>query len=144
MWRNLVDQKDKWIGGKLIDHGDKMDRAMLKPEALDAETVIVDFKLTNDWFGVVGVDFECGGSRECVGIVSEKVENGLALCGYGGHRFDIVKPGYICILCETNVSGDLNDGDGNPICSDCYAAVDAILDERSEWTKLYPGRHIER
>lgn len=128
MWQDLVDQKDKWIGGKLIDHGDSMDRRLLaigisQHTKFPAETTIVDFNLTDEWFSVVGEDFECGGSRECVGIGSDKVENGLALCGYGGHRFDIVKPSYNCVLCETKVTGDLNDGDGNPICSDCYGAV---------------------
>lgn len=92
MWQELVDQKDKWIGGKLIEHGDPMDRAMMKEGTFPMETTIVDFNLTDEWFGVVGEDFECGGSRECVGISGTRVENGLALYGYGGHRFDIVKP----------------------------------------------------
>jgi hypothetical protein len=93
MWQDLIDQKDKWIGGKLVEHGDSMDRALMKEGTFPMETEIVDFKLTDEWFGVVGKDFECGGHRSVVGLTGIKVENGLAISGYGGHRFDIIKKG---------------------------------------------------
>jgi len=92
MWQDIVDQVDKWIGGKLIDHGDSMDRLLLKEGLLPAETIITGFSLTEEFFTVNGETFDCGGSRDIVGICGEHVENGLALRGYGGHRFDIVKP----------------------------------------------------
>lgn len=93
MWQGIVDQKDKWIGGRLIDHGDPIDRVLFAKDGdfTPLETTIVDIKLTDEWFGVVGKDFECGGSREFVGLTNVRVENGLAFIGYGGHRWDIVQ-----------------------------------------------------
>lgn len=92
MWADLVKQHAKWVGGTLIDHGDSMDRAILKEGILPAVTIIKGFKLTTDYFEVIGEDFSCGGSRDTLGITGTHVENGLAISGYGGHRFDIVKP----------------------------------------------------
>jgi len=92
MWQDLIDQKEQWIGGKLIDHGDAMDKALMGDQYEPMETEIVDFELTEQWFGVKGKEFDCGGSRAVVGICGEHVENGLAIHGYGGHRWDIVKP----------------------------------------------------
>ena len=92
MWQDLIDQKDKWIGGQLIDHGDSMDRSLLKPELLPAITTITGMELTDDSFRILGEEFNCGGSRQYIGLTSEPVENGLAFSGYGGHRWDIVKP----------------------------------------------------
>ena len=92
MWQDLVDQEDKWIGGKLIDHGDFEDRAEPKTAGLPAQTVITGFKLTDDYFEVEGEDFNCGGSRSILGISPEHLKNGLVLKGYGGHVFCIVRP----------------------------------------------------
>lgn len=94
MWQDIVDQKERWIGGKLIDYGDHMDRVIFAKNGkfTPMETTITGFNLTEKWFGVVGEDFECGGLRDIVGLVNVKVQNGLAFVGYGGHRWDIVQP----------------------------------------------------
>lgn len=95
MWQELVAQKDKWVGGRLIDYGDSMDRRMFASE-LPAETKIVDMKLTNEYFEVNGEKFSCGGARSILGITAhsqfEVPEGGLAFSGYGGHEWHIVKP----------------------------------------------------
>jgi hypothetical protein len=93
MWQQLVDQKDEWIGGRLIDYGDEIDRALFD---YPLETVIVDIELTERTFHVIGEEFTCGGGRQYVGIMArpefEVPENGLAITGYGGHEWHIVKP----------------------------------------------------
>ncbi len=91
MWAELIKQHTKWVGGTLIDHGDSMDMALLKEGMLPAVTTIQGFKLTADYFEVIGEEFNCGGARSCLGLAGVGVENGLALSGYGGQRFDIVK-----------------------------------------------------
>ena len=89
MWQDLVDQEEKWLGGTLIDFGDEFDRRVFGP--VSESTPIVGFELTDTHFHVLGKDFDCGGSRGCVGRTSEVVDNGLALRGYGGHKFHIVQ-----------------------------------------------------
>jgi len=93
MWQELVDKKDQWVGGKLKDFGDTIDRALVKPELIGMETTIVDFRLTDKWFEVIGEDFNCGGSRDHIGITGSPkfpIEgSGLAIAGYAGHEFHI-------------------------------------------------------
>lgn len=96
MWQELVDQKEKWIGGTLKDFCSPSDRRILKPELIGEETLIVDFVLTETDFTVKGQDFDCGGSRECLGVthVTEfgPVPPGtLIILGYGGHEFHITR-----------------------------------------------------
>ncbi len=90
MWQDLIDQKDKWIGGKIIDYGDFGDVFFGRDKP--SETKIVDFKLTDDTIEFVGEDWPIKYNREYIGLSSIKVANGLALSGYAGHRIDIVKP----------------------------------------------------
>ncbi len=92
MWQDIIDQKEKWIGGKLVDEGDFMDRADPKTPGLPMETEIVGFELTDEYFEVKGRDFNCGGTRDILGISPEHVDNGLVLRGYGGHIFSIIMP----------------------------------------------------
>jgi len=91
MWQELIDQKAKWIGGKLIDYGDSIDRIILREDEFPLETKILGFELNENWFGVIGKDFKCGGSRKHVCITDDHVENGLAIVGYEVHRFNIVR-----------------------------------------------------
>lgn len=92
MWQDLIDQKDKWIGGKIIDYGDSMDKLLMGDKYKPMETEIVDFDLTDETIEFIGVDFPVKYNREYIGLSSIRVEGGLAFSGYGGHRIDIVKP----------------------------------------------------
>jgi len=94
MWQELVDQKDKWIGGTLKDFCSPSDRRIVKPELIGAETTIVDLVLTETVFYVYGEDFDCSGNRDDLGLthVTEfgPVPPGtLIILGYGGHEFHI-------------------------------------------------------
>lgn len=95
MWQELVDQKDKWIGGTLKEFGDSTDRRIMKPELIGIETIIVDFVLTDDRFEVVGEDFSCCGARDYLGITGQPRfpvnGEGLAISGYGGWEFHITR-----------------------------------------------------
>lgn len=89
MWQDLIDQKEQWICGKLIDFGDSMDRKMgCEP----SETIIVGFILSEKYIDITGEDFSCGGDRQYIGLTGDEVKNGLAFAGYGGHIFHIIKP----------------------------------------------------
>jgi hypothetical protein len=96
MWDDLVKQKEKWIGGKLVDYGDSMDRRLLKEDAFPVETIVVDIEVTDEQIRIVGEDFSSGGSRKYIGITGSSQfgypENGLVFRGYGGHEFHIIKP----------------------------------------------------
>jgi hypothetical protein len=93
MWQQLVDQKEQWIGGKLIEYGDSMDRNLLKLKPI--ETELLDITLDEERIMFIGKDFQCGGSREYMGISGSPQfsvpANGLAIEGYGGHEFHITK-----------------------------------------------------
>lgn len=95
MWQQLVDRQTEWVGGTLVDFGDSQDRAIF-PDELPARTRIVEFELTPTQFNVRGENFSCGGGREYLGIVGTPRfpidGNGLAIEGYGGHEFHILKP----------------------------------------------------
>lgn len=91
MWQQLIDKKAEWIGGTLTDFGDSMDRQMFGGDP--HKTEITDFELTDKWFGVKGKEFDCGGSREFVGITGEKRDGiDLLFSGYGAHEWGITKP----------------------------------------------------
>jgi len=92
MWQELINLKDKWIGGKLIDYGDPIDKALMGDKYKPMETEIVDLKLTDETIEFIGKDFPVIYNRKYIGLVAIHVENGLAFSGYGGHRIDIVKP----------------------------------------------------
>jgi len=100
MWAELVQQKDKWIGGQLIDYGDEMDRRLnvnrMKDGTYPMKTAITDMVLTDEVFEVIGKDFSCMGNRQYLGIEPnpefELPKDGIAFSGYGGHEWHIVKP----------------------------------------------------
>ena len=97
MWQRLVDKKDEWIGGTLVDCGDDMDRAwgLSAPNGTGERTLIVDFKLTDDEFNVIGEEFTCGGGRQHVGLSPYETpgdENTLTFRGYGNHQFYLIPP----------------------------------------------------
>ena len=117
MWQDLVDQQEKWIGGQLIDFGDSMDRAVGFYKNGPITTTITGFELTDNLFMVNGKDFSCGGSRSVVAVIPGAPDNGLALGGYGGHKFHIVQP----TGCRGGEDGTQTDTEG----SDKGAGTDA-------------------
>lgn len=60
IWEQFVKQKDKWIGGTLVDLDDEFG----EPPAQTEITDIVLFELPNQygciWFEVIGKDYGCG------------------------------------------------------------------------------------
>ena len=92
MWQELIDQKEKWIGGKLINRGTFYDRAEPKTEGLPAKTEIKDFTLHDGCFGVIGKDFSLFGDISNLWISAEHVDKGLVIAGDSGQVFTIVKP----------------------------------------------------
>jgi len=88
MWQDLVDKEEKYIGGKLIEYPDSIGKALgYKIE----ETTITGFSLTDEWFEVKGKDFNCGGSREHLGVMNNQKEKGLVISGFGGQLFQIIE-----------------------------------------------------
>lgn len=88
MWKDLIDQENKYIGGKLIEYPDRIDKVMgFEIE----ETTITGFLLTDEWFEVKGKDFSCGGSRETLGISNNQKGKGLLITGFGGFEFQIIE-----------------------------------------------------
>lgn len=99
LWQQFVDRKSEWIGGRLIDSGDPMDRALGLHDDGDPGTEIVDITLEPNgedsaFFRVVGKDFTCGFDVQSGGIFAgdSKIEGALQFSGYGGHSWCITKP----------------------------------------------------
>jgi len=86
MFQDLVDQQEKWVGGRLVSYHSFPDRPLA--------TKISGFKLTDSWFEVQGKDFNCGGPilvdkpRETLTIVQSPSDGALALGVHerAGHR----------------------------------------------------------
>lgn len=92
LWSQFVEGKEKWIGGRLEDSGDSMDRHMGLIDN-DLSTEIIDIILrpngeTSAWFEVKGKDFSCGFDISCGGIGAGK-EGWLTFHGYMGHEWRI-------------------------------------------------------
>lgn len=86
----LVEEKYKWLGGRLIDHSPC---GCGKPIP---ETTIVDILMDGMYFEVVGEKFSCGSPRKHTSITPMpryKVPlGGLAIQGYCGQEWHIVLP----------------------------------------------------
>ena len=94
MWSQFVERKKEWIGGKLTDYGDSMDKSM---GFKTMETEITDITLEPNgkesaMFSVVGKEFTCGSDVGYVGIGGNQPKEGLMFSGYGGHEWKITKP----------------------------------------------------
>lgn len=94
--RALVAQKESYIGGKLKDYGDPMDRRFVESDIylgpFPMKTTITDMTLERNTFMVVGEDFRCGGALEYLHITHNpqfEVGTGIAFLGYGGHEWHI-------------------------------------------------------
>ncbi len=98
LWSQFVDQKAEWIGGKLEDMGDSVDRAfgMLKDVSIgDVFTEIVDVRLRPNgkdsaMFEVVGERFTCGFDVKFGGVAAGE-DGWITFSGYGGHIWRIKK-----------------------------------------------------
>ena len=95
MWSQLIEQKVKWIGGKLLDEGDSIDKMMgYKPKI----TLITNISLKPNgedsaFFSIVGEDFTCGFDCKYGGISGDQVSGWLTFSGYGHHVFKIKEKG---------------------------------------------------
>lgn len=80
MWGGIVDGKDRFIGGKLID-----------TDADDATTTIKDLTLepVGDCviFSIVGEDFTCSTNVQYAGVRANPRGPGLAIACFGGMEF---------------------------------------------------------
>ena len=110
MWQSLIDQKERWIGGRLICYGDSTDRVVFK-DRIPIETEIIDLTLNDESFYVLGKEFRCGGSRKYVGLATQPLfpvpEGGLAFQSYDSHEFHIV-PRLLVLHEDITVKGDVD------------------------------------
>lgn len=98
LWSQFVENKEKWIGGRLEDSGDSMDRGMGLVDG-DLSTEIIDIQLLPNgdesaMFQVVGKDFTCGFDVSCGGIGAGK-DGWLTFHGYMGHEWRIKERGNV-------------------------------------------------
>lgn len=95
LWQQFVDRQNEWLGGKLVDDGDAMDRRMFGDDPNETEITGIELKPNGKesaMFYVCGKDFDCGFDVGCGGIGEQKDDNSLQFHGYGGHTFRIYKP----------------------------------------------------
>ena len=97
MWGEFVDNKEKYIGGLLVDSGDHTDPVeMALCGEDDAVTKIIDITLEPNGkksaaFMVVGEDFDCGFDVGC-GSIGVDEDGHIEFHGYGGHTWQIFEP----------------------------------------------------
>lgn len=94
LWSQFIEKKDRWIGGKLSDCGDSMDKNM---GAGKQETEITDVTLKPNgkesaYFTIVGKDFSCGFDVRIGGISGKPGTRGVTFSGYADHEFWIEEP----------------------------------------------------
>ena len=90
LWSQFVEGKDKWIGGRLEDSGDSMDRK-LGLGNMSTEIVDITLKPNGDdsaMFSVEGKDFSCGFDVSYGGM-GKGDEDWITFSGYGGHTWRI-------------------------------------------------------
>jgi len=93
LWEQFVQKQDEWIGGRLEDSGDSMDKAM---GAKPMSTEITGIELRSNgkesaFFEVTGKDFTCGFDVKSGGVVGGE-EGWLTFSGYMSHSWRIAKP----------------------------------------------------
>ena len=92
LWEQFVHGKAKYIGKKLQDFGDALDRFALGAPEL-AETKIIDITLTPNGtdsavFSVEGEEFGCSFDVQHGGVTGGE-KGWLTFAGYGGHAWRI-------------------------------------------------------
>jgi hypothetical protein len=103
----IVDEKEKYIGGTLQDGGDVIDRAVSK-QSLPFRTEIINMTLVDNYFMIYGKDFDCGCHTDHLSTQHGMLwpDHGVALYGYGNHKFTIVQKGYEAELDGVDMSDD--------------------------------------
>ena len=94
MWSQFVEGKARFIGGRLIDHGDDFPGSDFPESNGIGKTVITDVTLTANgedsaYLTFHGENFGCSGDVKHLGISGEQSE-GITFRGYGGHRFEVI------------------------------------------------------
>lgn len=93
----LVETKAKYIGWKMVDSGDAMDRKMFGNQQVGTVVTDIQFELDKDQTGanftIKGKDFDCGFAVEYGGGVRKFDDKATTLHFYGfmGHSFIITK-----------------------------------------------------
>ena len=96
LWSQFVRRKAEWIGMRLQDFGDSMDRQLGVAGDKPAETIITDIKLEKNgdesaMFCVNGKDFGCGFDVGHGGVTGGE-KGWITFAGYGGHTWRIENP----------------------------------------------------
>ena len=95
MWQRLVDKKDEWIGGTLVNCGNQFDCGWNKATPGGERTKIVDLLLTEKMFSIIGQEFLCGGMLNHIGLSPYDTpgdEDTLTFVGIENHRFYMIPP----------------------------------------------------
>ncbi len=92
IWEQLVDRKSEFIGKRLQDFGDSMDRSMGLAGEGGETTIIEDLQYQQEasynCFEVVGKDFTCSFNTKYGGVGGGE-PGWLTFYGYGGHKWRI-------------------------------------------------------
>jgi predicted RNA-binding Zn-ribbon protein involved in translation (DUF1610 family) len=93
LWSQFIHRKSDWIGRKLQDFGDSLDRS-IGCEPVTTEITDITLEPSGEdsaCFSVVGKDFTCAFGVKYGGVTSG--ENGwITFAGYGGHTWRIESP----------------------------------------------------
>lgn len=102
----ILDEKDKYIGGTLQDVGNRLDREI--SDDVPARTEIVNITCVESYFMVYGKEFDCGCHTDHLSTQHGMLwpDHGVALYGYGNHKFTIVQKGYEAELDGVDMSDD--------------------------------------
>ena len=95
LWSQFIKQKHRWIGGTLVEIGDKMLSRMIGTKPM--QTRIIDIVLRENgadsaWFEIVGKDFNCGSDVRYLKIPSDQDGNPWLTFECCGNRFKIAAP----------------------------------------------------
>jgi len=97
IFTGLVEEKEKYIGGKMLDFGDSMDRIMISRGIIDGpvplEATITDISIKDNFFSVDGEPFRCGCDMNHLHVTRQPEfglkPGGIAFSGYQGHEWHI-------------------------------------------------------
>lgn len=91
----MVDQKGKWIGGKLTEYADTVEISLGCDSIISTEITDIVFKPNGNqghmWFEIIGKEFSCGFDTR-YGRIEGKNEHDLKFGGRCELNFGIDKP----------------------------------------------------
>lgn len=93
MWKELIEQKSKWVGGILFDE-DQDSEQIMHTKLCDIRFNGIEhgYDREEDWIAFVGEDFSCGAWVGCLGLSCEPQHAGeMLFTGNYGLRFRIQK-----------------------------------------------------